>query len=115
MPIKSYRPTTPTRRFQTVVSREDITKDKPEKSLTVGKKKSGGRNSAGQISSRFIGGGHKQSIRIIDFKRDKAGVPARVAAIEYDPNRTARLACCTMPMARSGTSLLRSVLKSAVR
>lgn len=92
MPIKSYRPTTPTRRFQTVVSREDITKDKPEKSLTVGKQKSGGRNSAGQISSRFIGGGHKQSLRIVDFKRDKAGVPARVAAIEYDPNRTARLA-----------------------
>lgn len=92
MPIKSYRPTTPTRRFQTVVSREDITKDKPEKSLTAGKRKSGGRNSLGQISVRFIGGGHKQKIRDIDFKRSKSGVPARVVAIEYDPNRTARLA-----------------------
>lgn len=92
MPIKTYRPTTPTRRFQTVVSREDITKEKPEKSLTVGKKKSGGRNSFGRITSRFIGGGHKQSYRVIDFKRDKKGVPARVAAIEYDPNRSARIA-----------------------
>lgn len=92
MPIKQYTPTTPTRRFQSVLTREDITKDRPEKSLTVGKRKSGGRNSLGQISSRFIGGGHKQKIRIVDFKRDKAGVPARVAAIEYDPNRSARLA-----------------------
>ena len=92
MPIKSYRPTTPTRRFQTVVSREDITKDRPEKSLSVGKRKTGGRNSSGHVTSRFIGGGHKQTYRIIDFKRDKAGVPARVAAIEYDPNRSARIA-----------------------
>ncbi len=92
MPVKSYKPTTPTRRFQTVVTREDLTKKKPEKSLTVGKKKSGGRDANGQISVRFIGGGHKQSYRIIDFKRDKQGVAARVAAIEYDPNRTARIA-----------------------
>jgi large subunit ribosomal protein L2 len=92
MPIKSYRPTTPTRRFQTVVSREDITREKPEKSLTEGKRKTGGRNSKGQIAVRFIGGGHKQRYRIIDFKRDKHGVKARVAAIEYDPNRTARIA-----------------------
>jgi len=92
MPVKSYKPVTPTRRFQTVVTREDLTKKAPEKSLTVGKPKSGGRNSYGQTSSRFIGGGHKQSYRIIDFKRDKAGVPAKVAAIEYDPNRTARIA-----------------------
>jgi large subunit ribosomal protein L2 len=92
MPIKSYRPTTPTRRFQTVVSREDITKQTPEKSLVEGKKRSGGRDSKGQISSRFIGGGHKQAYRIIDFKRDKTGVPAKVAAIEYDPNRSARIA-----------------------
>jgi large subunit ribosomal protein L2 len=92
MPIKSYRPTTPTRRYQTVVSREDITKDKPEKSLTAGRNKTGGRNSTGHVTSRFIGGGHKQSYRIIDFKRDKAGVPARVASIEYDPNRSARIA-----------------------
>src|SRR5512132_1126366 len=84
MPIKSYRPTTPTRRFQTVVSREDITKQKPEKSLTAGKKRTGGRSSVGRISSRFRGGGHKKSYRVIDFKRDKTGIPARVASVEYD-------------------------------
>ena len=92
MPIKSYRPTTPTCRFQTVVSREEITKQKPEKSLTAGKKRTGGRSSVGRISSRFRGGGHKKSYRIIDFKRDKAGVPAKVASVEYDPNRSARIA-----------------------
>src|SRR5919112_2975777 len=92
MPVKSYRPTTPTRRFTTVVSREDITKETPEKSLVVGKRKTGGRNSKGRVSSRFIGGGHKQKVREVDFKRDKAGVPAKVAAIEYDPNRSARIA-----------------------
>ena len=92
MPIKSYRPTTPTRRFQTVVSREDITKDRPEKSLIESKQRTGGRSSTGRVSSRFIGGGHKQAYRIIDFKRDKVGVAATVAAIEYDPNRTARIA-----------------------
>src|SRR5882724_7634660 len=92
MPVKSYRPTTPTRRYQTVVSREDITKDTPEKSLVRGKQRSGGRNNTGRVTSRFIGGGAKQSYRLIDFKRDKAGIPAKVAAIEYDPNRTARIA-----------------------
>src|SRR5579884_2250567 len=92
MPVKSYRPTTPTRRFQSVVSREDITKQKPEKSLVVGKRGNGGRSSTGRISSRFRGGGHKKAYREIDFKRDKAGVPAVVAAIEYDPNRSARIA-----------------------
>src|SRR5579872_2159882 len=92
MPIKSYRPTTPTRRFQTVVSREDITKDHPEKSLLEPKRGTGGRNSNGRVTSRFIGGGHKQAYRVIDFKRDKSGIPATVAAIEYDPNRSARIA-----------------------
>ena len=92
MPIKTYRPTTPTRRFQTVVSRNDITKDRPEKSLVESKQRTGGRSSTGRVSSRFIGGGHKQAYRIIDFKRDKTGVAATVAAIEYDPNRTARIA-----------------------
>jgi large subunit ribosomal protein L2 len=92
MPIKSYRPTTPTRRFQTVVSREDITKEQPEKGLLQPKKRTGGRNSEGHVTSRFIGGGHKQAYRLIDFKRDKAGIPAVVAAIEYDPNRSARIA-----------------------
>ena len=91
MPVKSFKPTTSTRRFQTVLTRADLTKKKPEKSLLEGKKRSGGRSSTGRISSRFIGGGHKQAYRIIDFKRDKH-VPAVVAAIEYDPNRSARIA-----------------------
>ncbi len=92
MGIKSYRPYTSTRRFQTVLTREEITKQRPEKSLTEGLKKSGGRNNLGQITSWFRGGGHKRCYRVIDFKRDKIGVPARVAAIEYDPNRSARIA-----------------------
>src|SRR5882757_10820002 len=92
MAVKSYRPTTPTRRFQTVVSRDDITKQTPEKSLVEGKQRTGGRSSTGRISSRFIGGGAKKAYRIIDFKRDKTGVSAKVAAIEYDPNRSARIA-----------------------
>src|ERR1700744_3176848 len=92
MPVKSYNPTTPTRRFQSVVSREEITKQTPEKSLVGGKKRSGGRCRPGRISSRFRGGGHKKSYREIDFKRDKAGIAAVVAAIEYDPNRSARIA-----------------------
>src|ERR1700742_1758855 len=92
MPIKSFRPVTPTRRFQTVVTRDEITKQTPEKSLVEKKQKSGGRNSTGRVTSRFIGGGHKQSYRVIDFKRDKFGVPATVATIEYDPNRSARIA-----------------------
>ncbi len=92
MPIKSFRPTTPTRRFQTYLTRDDITKDRPEKSLVEGKKRTGGRDSRGHISSRFIGGGAKQAYRVIDFKRDKVGITARVASIEYDPNRSARIA-----------------------
>jgi large subunit ribosomal protein L2 len=92
MPVKTYRPTTPTRRFQTVISREDITKDTPEKSLVAGKQRSGGRNNLGLVSIRFRGGGHKKAYRIIDFKRDKVGIPAKVASIEYDPNRSARIA-----------------------
>src|ERR1044071_8683293 len=92
MPVKSYRPTTPTRRFQTVVSREDITKQTPEKSLVRGKQGTGGRSSTGRVSSRFRGGGHKKAYREIDFKRDKAGIAAVVASIEYDPNRSARIA-----------------------
>jgi len=92
MPVKTYRPYTPSRRYMTTLMQDDITKETPEKSLTVGRRKSGGRNNTGRVTSRFIGGGHKQSLREVDFKRDKAGVPARVAAIEYDPNRSARLA-----------------------
>ena len=92
MPIKNYRPYTPTRRFQTVATRDELTKDRPEKSLTRGKKRTGGRNSTGAITSWWRGGGAKQAYREIDFKRDKTGIPAKVAAIEYDPNRSARIA-----------------------
>src|SRR5271169_5791672 len=92
MPIKTYRPVTPTRRFQTVTTRDEITKQTPEKSLVESKKRTGGRNSTGRVTSRFIGGGAKQAYRVVDFKRDKYGVPAVVAAIEYDPNRSARIA-----------------------
>jgi large subunit ribosomal protein L2 len=92
MPIKTYRPTTPTRRFQTITTRDQITKQRPEKSLVESKKGTGGRNSTGRVTSRFIGGGAKQAYRVIDFKRDKTGIPAVVAAIEYDPNRSARIA-----------------------
>jgi len=92
MPMKSFRPVAPTRRFQTYLTRDDITKERPEKSLVEGKKRTGGRNAEGLTSSRFRGGGAKKAYRIIDFKRDKAGVNAKVAAIEYDPNRSARIA-----------------------
>jgi len=92
MPIKTFRPVTPTRRFQTVTTRDEITKDRPEKGLVTSKKRTGGRNSTGRVTSRFIGGGAKQAYRVIDFKREKTGIPAVVAAIEYDPNRSARIA-----------------------
>ena len=92
MPIKNYRPTTPSRRGTTVVSGQDLTTDKPHKALVRAQKKSGGRNSAGRITTRFRGGGNKRRYREIDFKRDKDGVPAKVATIEYDPNRSARIA-----------------------
>ena len=91
MPVKSFKPTTPTRRYQTVVTREGLKKGGPEKSLVRGKQRTGGRTSTGRISSRFIGGGHKKTYREIDFKRDKH-VACVVASIEYDPNRSARIA-----------------------
>ncbi len=92
MAVKTYKPTTPGRRAQTHLSFDEITKTTPEKSLTKGKPKTGGRNNRGRVTSRFIGGGHKQKYREIDFRRDKRGIPATVAAIEYDPNRSARIA-----------------------
>ncbi|MBO2520863.1 MAG: 50S ribosomal protein L2 [Firmicutes bacterium] len=92
MGIKKYKPTTPGRRGMTAYSFEEITKTEPEKSLTVPLKKSGGRNNLGRVTARHRGGGHKRLYRLIDFKRDKDGVPAKVAAIEYDPNRSARIA-----------------------
>ncbi len=92
MPIKAFRPVTKSRRFMTLVTRDEITKQTPEKSLVEGKPKTGGRTSTGRVSSRFRGGGAKRAYRVIDFKRDKHGVHAKVAAIEYDPNRSARIA-----------------------
>ena len=92
MPIKTYRPTTPTRRFQTSTTRDDLTRDRPEKALTRGGRKHGGRNSKGRVCIRFRGGGAKRRYREIDFKRQKRGVPAKVASIEYDPNRSANIA-----------------------
>ena len=92
MAVKKYKPTSPGIRFQTHPSFDEITKVAPEKSLTRGKVKSGGRSSTGRITSRFIGGGHKQKYREIDFKRDKRSVPGKVASVEYDPNRSARIA-----------------------
>jgi large subunit ribosomal protein L2 len=92
MGIKIYRPTSAGRRGMTVSTFEEITKTQPEKSLTEPLKKTGGRNNSGRITTRHHGGGHKRLYRIIDFKRDKDGVPARVAGIEYDPNRTANIA-----------------------
>jgi large subunit ribosomal protein L2 len=92
MGIKSFRPITPSLRFQTVTTFDDITKAEPEKSLTVPKLRTGGRNNIGRLTVRHRGGGHKKIYRVIDFKRDKIGVPAKVSAIEYDPNRSARIA-----------------------
>jgi large subunit ribosomal protein L2 len=92
MAVKKHKPTSPGRRFATWPDRADVTRSQPEKSLTEGLKKSGGRNSYGRITSRHRGGGAKRLYRKIDFKRDKDGVPAKVAAIEYDPNRTAYIA-----------------------
>jgi len=92
MGIRKYKPTSPGRRFVTGSDFEEVTRGKPEKSLTTKITKSGGRNNNGRITTRHIGGGHKRRYRIIDFKRRKDGVPAKVASIEYDPNRSARIA-----------------------
>jgi large subunit ribosomal protein L2 len=92
MAVKKYKPVTPGTRGMTGYTFEEITKSKPERSLLVELRKSGGRNSYGRVTVRHRGGGHKRFIRLVDFKRDKRDIPAKVAAIEYDPNRTARLA-----------------------
>ncbi|KYF58003.1 50S ribosomal protein L2 [Sorangium sp. So ce315] len=92
MGIRSFKPTSPARRYYSVSDFKEITKVEPERSLLEQQTSTGGRNNNGRITSRFRGGGHKQRYRIIDFRRDKIGVPAKVAAIEYDPNRTARIA-----------------------
>ena len=92
MPIKSFKPVTPSSRFRTVSTFEEITRTTPEKSLLVPLKKHGGRNNQGRITCRHRGGGNKRSLRILDFRRDKLNIPAKVATIEYDPNRSARIA-----------------------
>ena len=92
MSVRKLKPITPGQRFRVVNGFDAITTDKPEKSLLAPNKRSGGRNSQGKMTMRYIGGGHKRKYRIIDFKRDKAGIPATVASIEYDPNRTAFIA-----------------------
>ena len=92
MAIKSYKPTSAGRRFQTCTTFEEITRNEPEKKLLKPIKKSGGRNALGRVTGRHRGGGHKRRYRIIDFKRNKDGVPARVASIEYDPNRSSNIA-----------------------
>src|SRR5215475_7791890 len=92
MPLRSRKPTSAGRRFQTVSDFSEITRDRPEKSLLASKPQSGGRNNYGRKTSRHRGGGHKQQYRVIDFRRNEDGIPARVATIEYDPNRNARIA-----------------------
>lgn len=92
MPVKKYKPTSPGRRGMSGHTFEEITTDQPEHSLVVSKRRRGGRNQYGRVTVRHRGGGHRQNYRLVDFKRDKHGIPARVASIEYDPNRSARLA-----------------------
>ena len=92
MPIKTYRPITPSLRFTSTVVNDDLTTDRPYKPLLTPRKRTGGRRNAGDLTMRHHGGGHKRQLRLIDFKRDKSGVPGRVATIEYDPNRSARIA-----------------------
>ncbi|HYZ90920.1 MAG TPA: 50S ribosomal protein L2 [Actinomycetota bacterium] len=92
MPIRQRKPTSAGRRFQTVASFDEISKKRPEKGLTVAKRRTSGRNVHGRITSRRRGGGHRRHYRLIDFRRDKDGIPAKVQAIEYDPNRSSRIA-----------------------
>ncbi len=92
MGLKKFKPTTPGQRFKLVSAFEEITATAPEKSLVVPNKRSGGRNNTGKMTMRYIGGGHKKMYRLIDFKREKEGIPATVKTIEYDPNRSARIA-----------------------
>src|ERR1700750_507339 len=92
MPVRRFKPTSPGRRHMSVSDFAEITKSKPDKALTTKLSKKGGRNNMGRITTRHHGGGHKRRYRVIDFKRQKDGVPAKVAAIEYDPNRSARIA-----------------------
>ncbi len=92
MALKKFKPTTSSQRFKIISAFDDITTDRPEKSLLEPNKRSGGRNNQGKMTMRYMGGGHKQQYRVIDFKRDKDGIPATVKSVEYDPNRSARIA-----------------------
>ena len=92
MAVKRFKPVTPGTRFRVGADYSDVTTNVPEKTLVVAIKKSGGRNNSGKMTMRYMGGGHKQAYRIIDFKRNKFDIPAKVATIEYDPNRSARIA-----------------------
>jgi len=92
MPLKTFRPITPSQRYKSVADFSDLTTDKPLRALTEKKHEKGGRNNRGRVTMRYRGGGHKRKYRIVDFRRDKENIPARVATIEYDPNRSARIA-----------------------
>ena len=92
MALKKFKPTTPGQRFKIISAFDEITSSEPEKSLLVPNSRTGGRNNEGKMTMRYMGGGHKQMYRLIDFKRDKDEIPAIVKTIEYDPNRTARIA-----------------------
>ena len=96
MALKSFNPYTCSRRFITVLDKSELTKQTPEKALLEPKKRTGGRNSHGELTMWHRGGGHKRQYRVVDFRREKKGIPARVAAIEYDPNRSARLALASL-------------------
>jgi len=104
MGIRQFRPMTPATRFRSVSDFSEITKTEPEKTLLEPLRRTGGRNNKGHITSRYQGGGHKRQYRRIDFRHDKFGIPARVAAVEYDPNRTARIALLHYRTGRSATS-----------
>src|SRR5690349_17613741 len=95
MPIRKFNPTSPGSRFQTVQTFDEITTDRPHKPLVEPLHRSGGRNNRGELTSSWRGGGHKRMYRVIDFKRDKRDIPAKVSTVEYDPNRTARIALLT--------------------
>ena len=100
MSLKKFKPTSPGQRHKLISDYSEVTTSKPEKSLTKGVGKSGGRNNSGKMTMRYIGGGHKRKYRVIDFKRDKHDIPAKVQTIEYDPNRSARIALLFMLMVK---------------
>src|SRR5829696_3510582 len=112
MPVRKFKPTSPGRRFMTVSTFDDVTKKEPEKSLLEPVRKTGGRNHYGRITTRHQGGGHKRRYRVVDFKRTKDAVPAKVAAIEYDPNRSARIAL--LPYADGAKSYILAQARLAV-